>query len=52
MSEPYELAGLVKDGTTFPMLVMGLPWPIGGLPASVSTLICFSAQRQIEHALK
>ena len=52
VSEPYELTGLRKDGSTFPMMVMGRPWPIGGRPASVGTLIDLSAQRQIEQALK
>lgn len=38
VGEPYELTGLRKDGSTFPMdAVMGRPWPIGGRPASVGT---------------
>ena len=52
VSAPYELTGLRKDGSTFPLMVMGRPWVIGGRPASVGTLIDLSAQRQAEQALK
>lgn len=52
VSAPYELTGLRKDGSTFPLMVMGRPWMIGGRPASVGTLIDLSAQREAEQALK
>lgn len=52
VSAPYELTGLRKNGSTFPLMVMGRPLAIGGRPASVGTLIDLSVQRQTEQELK
>lgn len=52
VSAPYELTGLRKNGSTFPLMVMGRPLAIDGRPASVGTLIDLSVQRQTEQELK
>lgn len=52
VSPPYELTGLRKDGSTFPLLIMGRPLVVGSRPTSVGTLIDLSAQRQVEKELK
>jgi diguanylate cyclase (GGDEF)-like protein/PAS domain S-box-containing protein len=50
--DPYEVIGLRKDGSRFPVMVFGEPSHLNGRPASVGTLIDLSAQRQVEQALK
>ncbi len=48
---PYEVVGVRKDGSRFPLLVFGEPGTLQGRPASVGTLIDLSAQRRVELAL-
>jgi diguanylate cyclase (GGDEF)-like protein/PAS domain S-box-containing protein len=48
---PYEVIGVRKDGSRFPMLVLGEPGILNGYTASVGTLIDLTPQRQIEQAL-
>jgi diguanylate cyclase (GGDEF)-like protein/PAS domain S-box-containing protein len=45
---PYELTGVRKDGSRFPMAVMGVPAQFQGRPASVGTVFDLSAQRLVE----
>ncbi len=46
--QPYELTGLRRDGSTFPLMVLGQPTVLNGRPASVGTLVDLSAQRRAE----
>ena len=48
----YELTGLRKDGSTFPIMVLGSPSVIGGLPASVGTVLDISAQKAAEQRIR
>jgi len=45
---PYELTGIRKDGSRFPIAIMGVPAQFGGKPASVGTVFDLSAQRLVE----
>ncbi len=46
--EPYELAGLRKDGSTLPVMIFGSTATFAGEPASVGTLLDISAQKEAE----
>ncbi|MBS1131432.1 MAG: diguanylate cyclase/phosphodiesterase with sensor(s) [Proteobacteria bacterium] len=48
----YELTGLRKDGSTLPVMVLGSPSVIGGLPASVGTVLDISAQKAAEQRIR
>ncbi|UCV27362.1 putative bifunctional diguanylate cyclase/phosphodiesterase [Ferribacterium limneticum] len=48
----YELTGIRKDGSTFPIMVLGSPSLIGGLPASVGTVLDISAQKAAEQRIR
>ncbi len=48
----YELTGVRKDGSTFPIMVLGSPSVIGGLPASVGTVLDISAQKAAEQRIR
>uniref|UniRef100_Q47H73 Diguanylate cyclase/phosphodiesterase with PAS/PAC sensor(S) n=1 Tax=Dechloromonas aromatica (strain RCB) TaxID=159087 RepID=Q47H73_DECAR len=48
----YELTGLRKDGSTLPIMVLGSPSVIGGLPASVGTVLDISAQKAAEQRIR
>ncbi|MBS1139373.1 MAG: diguanylate cyclase/phosphodiesterase with sensor(s) [Proteobacteria bacterium] len=48
----YELTGVRKDGSTFPIMVLGSPSEIGGLPASVGTVLDISAQKLAEQRIR
>jgi diguanylate cyclase (GGDEF)-like protein/PAS domain S-box-containing protein len=48
---PYEVVGMRKDGSRFPLLVLGEPGTLKGRPASVGTLIDLTPQRRVEQAL-
>ncbi|MFC5300733.1 EAL and GGDEF domain-containing protein [Azospira restricta] len=45
---PYELTGVRKDGSRFPMAIMGVPATFSGEPASVGTVFDLTAQRLVE----
>ncbi|NJD25287.1 MAG: EAL domain-containing protein [Betaproteobacteria bacterium] len=45
---PYELTALRKDGSTFPVIIMGAPATYHGQPASVGTLLDISVQKEAE----
>jgi len=48
----YELTGLRKDGSTFPIMVLGSPSVVGGQPASVGTVLDISAQKAAEQRIR
>ncbi len=48
---PYEVIGVRKDGSRFPVMILGEPSTFNGRAASVGTLIDMSLQRQTEQAL-
>ncbi|MBI2306397.1 MAG: EAL domain-containing protein [Rhodocyclales bacterium] len=45
---PYELTGVRKDGSQFPIAIMGMPATFSGAPASVGTVFDLTAQRLVE----
>ncbi|WP_338051185.1 EAL domain-containing protein [Propionivibrio soli] len=49
---PYESTGVRKDGTRFPIMILGEPSELDGQPGSVGTVIDMSVQRSVEQALK
>ena len=49
---PYELIGVRKDGTRFPMLVSGEAIVLGGRVSSVGTLLDLTAQREAEKSIR
>jgi len=46
--EPYEIAGRRKDGSSFPIMILGSPATYDGHPASVGTVLDISAQKEAE----
>ncbi|MGE5469276.1 MAG: putative bifunctional diguanylate cyclase/phosphodiesterase [Bacteroidota bacterium] len=48
----YEVTGVRKDGSRFPLLVSGSPSTFGGRPASVGTLFDLSAQKVAERKIR
>jgi diguanylate cyclase (GGDEF)-like protein/PAS domain S-box-containing protein len=48
----YELTGVRKDGSTFPIMVLGSPSVVGGQPASVGTVLDISAQKIAEQRIR
>ena len=49
---PYEVVALRKDGSRFPLKILGEPSVLNGRPASVGTVIDISRERKAEQALK
>jgi diguanylate cyclase (GGDEF)-like protein/PAS domain S-box-containing protein len=49
---PYEVIGVRKDGSRFPLMILGELSLLGGRPASVCTLIDMNLQRQAEQSFK
>ncbi len=45
---PYEVTAVRKDGTRFPIAIMGVPAKYRGAPASVGTVFDLTAQRLVE----
>ncbi len=45
---PYEVTGVRKDGSQFPIAIMGVPASFSGAPASVGTVFDLTAQRLVE----
>jgi len=45
---PYELTGVRKDETRFPIIILGSPATYEGRPASVGTVLDISAQKEAE----
>lgn len=50
--DPYELIGVHKDGTRFPLMIMGEMILLEGRPTSVGTVIDLTAQRQSEQTVR
>lgn len=48
----YELIAMHRDGSTFPVQVLGAPSSFGGRPASVGTLLDLSAQKAAERRIR
>ncbi|MDX9707401.1 MAG: PAS domain S-box protein, partial [Azospira sp.] len=48
---PYEVTGVRKDGSSFPVAIMGMPATFGGAPASVGTVFDLTAQRLVEEQI-
>src|SRR5574343_42557 len=48
----YELTALRKDGSTFPIMVLGSPSVYEGRPASVGTVLDISAQKAAEQRIR
>lgn len=48
----YELTAVHRDGSTFPVQVLGAPSSFGGRPASVGTLLDLSAQKAAERRIR
>ncbi len=44
----YELTAIRKDGSTFPVTILGAPAVFGGQPASVGTVLDISAEKAAE----
>ena len=49
---PYELIGVRKDGSRFPMLVTAEAIVLGGRASSVGTLLDLTAQREAEQSIR
>ena len=45
---PYELTGVRKDGSRFPIIILGSPATHEGRPASVGTVLDISMQKEAE----
>lgn len=45
---PYELTGRRRDGSRFPILILGSPASYRGCPASVGTVLDMTTQRRVE----
>ncbi len=50
--QPYEVTGLRKDGSTFPVVILGSPSVYDGRPASVGTVQDVSEQKQAEQRVR
>jgi PAS domain S-box-containing protein len=50
--EAYEIAALRKDGSSFPARIVGTPAIVGGLPASVGTLVDISEHKAAEKKIR
>ena len=50
--EPYKVVGARKDGSGFPLMMLGESSRLDDRPASVGTLVDLSSQRQAEESLK
>ncbi len=46
--KPYELTAVRKDGSEFPVMILGSPASYDGRPASVGTLLDITAQKDAE----
>ncbi len=50
--QPYELTGVRKDGSQFPVTILGSPSRFDGRPASVGTLFDISRQKEAERRIR
>ena len=50
--DPYELTGVRKNGTRFPLMIMGKMIELDGRPTAVGTVIDLSEQRRSEEAVR
>ena len=48
----YELAAIRKNGSTFPITILGSPSTFNGKPASVGTVVDISAQKMAEMKIR